>query len=103
MAIDSGTRATGTELSSEIPIELLGESGKVKVNPQFDSAGDFSDGLALVAIGRRYGYINRSGNFVINPQFDQGGNFEAGIAPVWVGNREGYIDKHGKYIWNPMS
>ena len=33
----------------------IDKSGKVKVNPQFDSAGDFSDGLALVALGRRYG------------------------------------------------
>jgi peptide/nickel transport system permease protein len=29
MAIDSGTRATGTEFSSEIPVELLGEPGKL--------------------------------------------------------------------------
>src|SRR5437899_11632439 len=29
MAIDSGTKATGTEFSSEIPAELLGESGKL--------------------------------------------------------------------------
>ena len=29
MAIDSGTKATGTEFSSEIPVELLGESGKL--------------------------------------------------------------------------
>src|SRR5438128_12551913 len=29
MAIDSGSKATGTEFSSEIPVELLGESGKL--------------------------------------------------------------------------
>jgi hypothetical protein len=75
----------------------------VKVNPQFDSAGDFADGLAVVAVSRRYGYIDKSGSFVINPQFDDGGNFNAGIAPVWIGNREGYINKHGQYVWNPIS
>jgi hypothetical protein len=75
----------------------------VKIPPQFDSAGDFSDGLALVSMGGRYGYINESGNFAINPQFDEGGNFKSGFAPVWIGNREGYIDKHGKYVWNPVS
>ena len=29
MAIDSGTKATGTEFSSELPVELVGESGKL--------------------------------------------------------------------------
>ncbi len=75
----------------------IDKSGRVKIAPQFDAAGDFSDGLALVAIADRYGYIDDAGKFAINPQFDQGGNFQAGIAPVWIGNREG-LHRQGRQV-----
>jgi len=75
----------------------------MQIAPQFDSAGDFSDGLSPVGMAGRFGYIDKSGKFAINPQFDHGGSFRAGIAPVWVGNRQGYIDKSGKFVWNPVS
>ena len=67
-------------------------SGKVVINPQFDKAGVFSDGLAAVKLGGggpapstpvpsviggggRYGYINSEGKYVVNPQFDDAGTF----------------------------
>ena len=40
---------------------------KVKINPQFDDARDFSEGLACVKIGGKWGYINQEGEIVINP------------------------------------
>ena len=36
-------------------------SGKMVVNPQFDKAGPFSDGLAAVVVGGRCGYVNPEG------------------------------------------
>jgi hypothetical protein len=78
------------------------KSGKITINPQFDAAGDFSDGMALVKSANRFGYIDKSGKFVINPQFQGAGNFHAGLAPVWTCDRRGYINKSGKYVWNSM-
>jgi hypothetical protein len=57
--------------------------------------------MAPVAIGNRFGYIDKSGNMVINPQFDRAGDFENGLAPVWLGDRQGYINRSGKYVWLP--
>jgi hypothetical protein len=37
------------------------------INPQFDEAAPFADGLARVKTGGRYGYINDSGKYVWNP------------------------------------
>ena len=31
---------------------------------------NFSEGLAAVKMGDRYGYINKQGQYVANPQFD---------------------------------
>jgi hypothetical protein len=36
-------------------------------NPQFDEAGPFSDGLALVTVEGRIGYANKVGKYVWNP------------------------------------
>jgi len=57
----------------------------------------------LVAVGKRYGYINDSGTFAINPQFDEGGNFGRASHRFGSATVEGYINKHGKYVWNPVS
>ncbi|PSO66851.1 MAG: hypothetical protein BRC47_02055 [Cyanobacteria bacterium QS_7_48_42] len=37
------------------------------VNPQFDSAEKFCQGLAEVTIGSKTGYINKAGKYVWNP------------------------------------
>jgi len=34
-------------------------TGKWFIEPQFDDAGDFSEGLAVVRIGYQYRYINK--------------------------------------------
>jgi hypothetical protein len=35
------------------------------IKPQFDMAGDFSEGLAQVKIGNKWGYIDKTGRFAI--------------------------------------
>ena len=75
------------------------DTGKVTIEPRFDAAFNFSDGLAPVQVGpggRGRGYIDRSGTVVIPPQYDWAGNFHEGIANVRIGDRMGYIDRTGK-------
>src|SRR5208283_1931830 len=66
-------------------------TGKLVINPQFGSASEFSEGLAVVCVGdcdfgregqgsHKYGFINESGKIVINPQFDQVREFAEGLA-----------------------
>ena len=77
--------------------------GKMLIQPQFDGAGDFGEGLAVVEIGHRFGYIDEDGKFEINPQFDKAGVFQDGIAPVWINGRQSYVNKTGKFVWQPAA
>lgn len=66
----------------------------------FDSAEDFSEGLAAVEINNRWGFIDKTGKIVITPQFDFVlREFSEGIAFVHCDNDKiGTIDKTGKMI-----
>ena len=50
---------------------FIDKTGSFVINPQFDFAWSFSDGLAAVRIGDyetgKYGFIDKTGSFVINP------------------------------------
>jgi hypothetical protein len=75
---------------------------KMVIKPKFTQAWPFSEGIARVNDGEKWGYIDKTGKYVINPQFDFVENFSEGLAFVEVSNRIGYIDKTGKYIINPQ-
>ena len=80
----------------------------VLIEPKFDDAGVFIDGLAYAAInteaGIKYGYIDTSGEFVIEPQYDYAEDFCCnGITVVGKINDygeiiKGAIDKNGKLV-----
>jgi WG containing repeat len=61
------------------------------IKPQFDDAGEFSQGLAVITIGGKKGFINKQGTVVIQPQFDYAYSFSEGLAPVKIGDKYGYI------------
>ncbi|MBW4538564.1 MAG: WG repeat-containing protein [Myxacorys chilensis ATA2-1-KO14] len=86
-------------------------TGKFVIEPQFSSAGRFSNGLAPVrdTVANKYGYIDRIGKFVIPPQFAEAQPFSEGLAAVKVNQNEqdvsgqwGYIDTTGLFIIPPQ-
>ena len=83
----------------------INRSGEVVIQPQFDYALPFTEGLAVACIygnSRKCGYIDETGKFVISPQFGDALRFSEGLAAVMIENKFGYIDKTGKYIINPQ-
>ena len=65
-------------------------------------AKNFSEGLAAVKIGKKWGYIDQQGKLVINPQFIRAENFSEGLAAVLdVSGRWGYINKTGNFAIKP--
>jgi len=80
----------------------IDNTGKYIINPQFDAAYDFKEGLARVLFDGQYGYIDAEGKYVINPQFDAAYDFVDGLALVRSGEKWGYIDTAGAYVINPQ-
>lgn len=84
---------------------FIDENGKEVIKPEYDLAGNFSDGLAPV--GRSLspyeysiGYINEQGETVIEPKYSKAGDFSEGYALVSRSGTKkmGFIDKNGNPI-----
>ena len=71
------------------------------INPQFDFASGFDEGLAPVQIGGKWGFIDKTGRMAINPEFDMARLFSDGLAPVQIGGKWGFIDKTGRWLLDP--
>jgi len=86
---------------------FIDETGKVVIEPKFNVARPFSEGLAPAITDQGLGYIDTTGRIVIQPQFgSDGGPFESafseGLAAVAPHNSKwGYIDKTGKFVIPP--
>ena len=74
------------------------KAGGLAIPLQFDAVGTFSDGLAEVKVGNKWGYINKTGKYVIGPQFDYVMGFHEELAAVRIGKKWGYVDKTGKVV-----
>lgn len=75
----------------------IDRTGKIAIQPQFEAAQPFSEGLAAVKSGK-WGYINTKGEFVINPQFDGADRFSEGLAFVENNGQVGFINPSGKIV-----
>ena len=80
---------------------FIDTEGTIVINPQFDDAGPFSEGLAHVIIDSKGGFIDTKGQYVSNPQFDSAWDFSEGLARVRIGGKEGFVDIEGNIVINP--
>jgi hypothetical protein len=80
------------------------EKLKWLVEPEFESAADFTEGFALIKKNGKYGYINREGIIIIEPRFDIAHPFKDGMAKVFEKNKGwGFINTSGKVLINNLS
>ncbi|UBF30064.1 WG repeat-containing protein (plasmid) [Kovacikia minuta CCNUW1] len=95
-------------------IGYIDKTGKFAIEPQFDRAENFSEGLANVCWcqhgdclsdpNEKCGYINSSGKLVIKDRFRGGGVFKQGIAiavPARLGAKIGLINRQGEELIEP--
>lgn len=79
-------------------------NGHIVITPQFESAGDFTNGMAFVRKPGEtlYGYIDTKGNYEIKPQFYDAGAFdENGFALVRFKKTDptqSIIDRKGRLV-----
>ncbi|MFB8790419.1 MAG: S-layer homology domain-containing protein [Potamolinea sp.] len=72
-----------------VPLQYIPGIEIFAIQPQFEQADAFSEGLARVKIGEKWGYIDNKGNLVIQPQVDEANSFSEGVALVRVSQNLG--------------
>jgi hypothetical protein len=77
----------------------MDKTGKVAIEPQFEMAYSFSEGMARVKQYGKYTFIDKMGKIIAEPVFDGAEDFSGGLARVQIGTRWGYIDHQGRYVW----
>jgi hypothetical protein len=95
-------------------VGYIDKTGRVVIQPKFDSAKLFAEGMAAVQVGSfesgshkglgKWGYIDQTGRLVIAPKFVSAEDFSDGLAltNTEVGMWEAvYVDKTGKVVISP--
>jgi hypothetical protein len=75
--------------------------GKVVVQPKFEAADPFFEGLGAVKTGGKWGYLDLTGKIAIQPKFDEAYAFAQGLAPIKLSGKCGFVDKSGKVAIEP--
>ncbi|HEX2640476.1 MAG TPA: WG repeat-containing protein, partial [Pyrinomonadaceae bacterium] len=49
---------------------FIDRTGTVVIEPKYEDAYDFSEGLAPIKVDGKWGFINESGRTIVEPRFD---------------------------------
>ena len=88
----------------------INTKGETVIEPRFDTAMPFSEGLAAVLVTDKWGYADKEGRFAIEPKFHDAMPFVAaaqdfhdGLARAFdhAKGQWGYIDHSGAYVIPP--
>lgn len=96
----TGTRI-GTFREGRAPILINGKwgyinnNGQFVIQPQYDTADDFSEGLAAYQTGRLYGVVDRDGAVVLPAKYAFIGSYKEGRALFAEGGKFGYLNRKG--------
>lgn len=93
---------------------FIDTKGSWRIDPIFDFASNFKEGLAAVKINNNWGFVDKSGMIVINkeilkaktaiqttPSFEGVSDFSEGLAVAVVRGKYGYINREGQWIIKP--
>ena len=68
----------------------------------FEDVWNFSEGLAVVKLYEKWGFIDKNGKVAINPQFEEVWNFSEGLAAVKIEGKWGFINNKGALMIRPQ-
>ncbi len=76
----------------------IDETGRVLIEPRFEDASLFSEGLAYAALNGKYGYISKSGKTVIPFELDEAETFHEQTAVAVKDDRWGLINRYNEVL-----
>ena len=74
------------------------KDGVVIIPAKYDIASSFSEGLSMVKLNGKYGFIDHNGNEVIPFRYNFAWNFSKDLAKVKHNGKYGFINKIGKEV-----
>ncbi len=77
------------------------KAGRIVIPAKFESAWEFSEGLARVISNDKRGFIDKTGSLVIPAIYDEAWEFSEGLAPVATGEKFGFINHRGEMVIAP--
>jgi hypothetical protein len=86
---------------------FINTRGDVVIQPQFENAWIFREGLAPVQLDFLYGFVNAQGELIVQPKYSTVQQFHEGLAAVTVdgqgdlGGKLGFINREGKEVIPP--
>lgn len=72
--------------------------GVIRIEPQFEQAGFFVEGLATVMKDQKYGFIDKGNKLIVPFVYTSVTDFENGRSIVEIDGKFGMIDRSGKLI-----
>lgn len=73
----------------------------IYLRPRFEDAKNFSEGLAVVELKGKWGYVNKKDEISIPCEFEYANNFSEGLGSVKKAGKYGFIDKTGHFKIEP--
>ena len=78
----------------------MSDTATLHIEPTFDDAQQFSEGLAAVHIKNQWMFLDADGNIAVKPRFlDRVSNFKNDLARIEKDSMWAYIDGQGQLIW----
>ena len=75
---------------------------KVRIDPIYDGARDFENGIAAVKLKEKWLFIDKTGRPVTRPIFDDADDLKEDVAMVEVDEKFGYINRAGEVVIKPQ-
>ncbi|MBZ0189603.1 MAG: WG repeat-containing protein, partial [Candidatus Obscuribacterales bacterium] len=80
---------------------FIDREGKFVIAPDYLSAQEFNDGLALVRRDGKFVYIDKTGKPILTFDCSAANSFSQGLASVQIDKKWGFIDTTGKLVIKP--
>jgi hypothetical protein len=101
VAVDLAAAPSDSALLSvmkEGRIGFINRQGEIIIQPQFENAREFSDGMAAISVNEKWGFIDFTGQVKIEPKHDDVGKFSESYSWVAIGEKRGYINQTGRLV-----
>jgi hypothetical protein len=82
-------------VDSEGYSSYVNRSGRLISTATYQNAGNFSEGLALVQIGKKFGFVDKKGTEIVAPTLDYAVDFSDSMALFYGSVGCGYINNRG--------